>query len=547
MRYTNETKEKKNGIVYTPKELADYLSISMLKVKNEYNGTISILDPAIGDGELVLSLLNHLKINEKNISVVGFETDSEIIEKTKNRISQICPNINIELHNQDFIEYVLENVNSLQMFDYIIANPPYIRTQVMGANKSQQLSKNIGLTGRVDVYYAFLILAGKLLKTDGVAGFITSNKFMTIKAGNVVRDYLTKNTCIYKITDFGDTKIFAAAVLPCIIVFTKGQTIPNNTNFTSIYQKKESHNAVLINNLFDVVDLPGTYKLTDGRIFDIKKGVLSYPSSTSPWCLSSPDTEGWLNYIDKMTWKTFADLGKIKVGIKTTADNVFIKESWAEVKDTPELLFPLITHRNAGQIVSNKTKMWKVLYTHTSVNGKKMPIDMRNFPNSLKYLENHKEQLERRSYIKKAKRNWFEIWVPQNPESWKNRKIVFRDIAETPQFWIDETGSIVNGDCYWIDIYDKTSEDEVLLALAVANSKFIEAYYDTKFNNKLYAGKRRFMSQYVNDFPIPNPTLELSQKAIHLVKEIINGCNDEKLVEKKKNINSIIDEIFNIK
>jgi hypothetical protein len=55
------------------------------------------------------------------------------------------------------------------------------------------------------------------------------------------------------------------------------------------------------------------------------------------------------------------------------------------------------------------------------------------------------------------------------------------------------------------------SNDALLwLALAVANTTFIEAFYDRKFNNKLYAGRRRFMTQYVEQFPIPDPTTPLA-------------------------------------
>lgn len=43
----------------------------------------------------------------------------------------------------------------------------------------------------------------------------------------------------------------------------------------------------------------------------------------------------------------------------------------------------------------------------------------------------------------------------------------------------------------------------MLVMLAVANSSFCLKFYDTVFHNKLYAGRRRFMSQYVSQFPLP--------------------------------------------
>ncbi len=171
-----------------------------------------------------------------------------------------------------------------------------------------------------------------------------------------------------------------------------------------------------------------------------------------------------------------SDIGKIRVGIKTTADNVFIGNDWTGEKAKIELLRPLITHRDAGQIVAKGKSTWKVLYTHTTVDGKKVAYDIDDYPESKSYLEQHYEQLAGRNYVIKAKRNWYEIWVPQNPDSWKNRKIVFRDISEKPEFWLDETGAIVNGDCYWIDIDSSVFEDTIYLALAVVNSSFIKKY-----------------------------------------------------------------------
>ena len=234
----------------------------------------------------------------------------------------------------------------------------------------------------------------------------------------------------------------------------------------------------------------------------------------------------------------------MRVGIKTTADNVFIKAKWEGDNADLELLKPLITHRNAGQILPNKEKLWQVLYTHTIQNGIKKVVNLEEYPKSKNYLLQHYEQLASRKYVIKAKRNWYEIWVPQDPKLWNQRKIVFRDIAEHPQFWLDTSGAIVNGDCYWIEIQENVTEDIIYLALAIANSRFIEKYYDIKFNTKLYSRKRRFMSQYVEEFPIPHHSSELSQKAIAIVRKIIAEKDEEIILKYKEDLNRIIDNIF---
>lgn len=545
MRYSNTSKEKENGIVYTPTAMADYLAHEMIIHKSPQNdGIISVLDPAAGKGELLISIIKALSdISTAKIVAVGYETDSSVYLKTQLKLEKLFPDVTITIKNEDFLQAVEEK--TVDKFDYVIANPPYIRTQILGSSKAQEISSKLGLTGRIDIYYAFIVCTGEVLKENGIAGYITSNKFLTIKSGSSVRDYILDNYCIHRITDFGDTKLFSASVLPCITVFSKGKTTEaNDVKFTSIYQVNNAENYSQISNIFDSIYDTGNFAIPDGRVFFCQQGTLRSVQKGALWNIKSSETQKWLENVEKNTWQHFSNIGKIRVGIKTTADNVFIGDNWNDDKANIELLRPLITHRNAGQILPNNSSHWQVLYTHTTVNGKKTVYDINKYPNAKKYLENYYDQLSGRNYVAAANRNWYEIWVPQNPDAWKHRKIVFRDISEQPEFWLDTSGAVVNGDCYWIEINDDVFEDVVYLALAIANSKFIEKYYDVKFNTKLYSGKRRFMSQYVEQFPIPFYTSELAQKTIQTVKKIIAENSTEAILSYKAELDAMVDKLF---
>ena len=548
MRYKNESKEKSNGIIYTPIEMADFLALEMIKfskfdLKNAKE--VNILDPAIGKGELILSMVSKiLAINSDIlINIDGYETDATVAAKTEHFIRKQFPSANVSIIARDFLE-AIDNID--KKYNYIIANPPYIRTQILGASKAQEISNKMNLSGKIDIYYAFLLYMKKILSDDGISGYITSNKFFTIKSGSCVRDFMIGNYKIHSIVDFGDTKLFDASVLPCIIVFSNGRTTnPEEVNFTSIYESKNSTSpSSSIVSIFDSINKEGLYSLEDGRVFDYCQGHLHDVSKGALWVIASKERKKWLTTVESNTWLHLSDIGKIRVGIKTTADNVFIGNDWTGEKAKIELLRPLITHRDAGQIVAKGKSTWKVLYTHTTVDGKKVAYDIDDYPESKSYLEQHYEQLAGRNYVIKAKRNWYEIWVPQNPDSWKNRKIVFRDISEKPEFWLDETGAIVNGDCYWIDIDSSVFEDTIYLALAVVNSSFIEKYYDAKFNTKLYSGKRRYMTQYVEQFPIPNPNTDEAREAINLVKKIIAGCSEAETTRYMNSINKLTEQMF---
>ena len=84
------------------------------------------------------------------------------------------------------------------------------------------------------------------------------------------------------------------------------------------------------------------------------------------------------------------------------------------------------------------------------------------------------------------------------------------------------------------------------LALAVGNSKFIEWYYDVSFNNKLYSGRRRFMTQYVKQFPLPNPSLSVSQKIIKTVKRAYNEAHSNWVEDIEEELDLLIWDAFGL-
>jgi len=159
-------------------------------------------------------------------------------------------------------------------------------------------------------------------------------------------------------------------------------------------------------------------------------------------------------------------------------------------------------------------------------------------------LESHRERLAGRNYVVEAGRQWYEIWVPHNPSDWSRPKIASPDISEQPRFCFDPSGAIVNGDCYWMTLRPRFTPDWILLLLAVANSSFVTRYYDIAFHNKLYAGRRRFMTQYVKKFPLPPLEAPAAQRIIRLVADqIADKILDE---DREMEINKLVWKSFGL-
>lgn len=541
-RYSDIDRQKSNGATYTPIAFARFVAEQMLQAAElPKSGKIRVLDPACGDGALLDVLIKSLpSAFRKRVVAVGYDTDPEAIRIASQRLRQDLPELDLRLEQKDFLEHVLNLQGGGDLFSagevqepfhLVIANPPYVRTQIMGAQQSQQLAQSFGLTGRVDLYYPFLLGISQVLADNGVTGVITSNRFMTTKSGQAVRRAMLSRFRILHAWDLGDTKLFDAAVLPSVLLArgTPDSQHPhtNGISYSSIYETNDTAIAEAEDVLSALnADNDTVVAIPDGRHFRVRHGALDNGGDPEGiWRVATQATDKWLATVEANTWETFRRIGKIRVGVKSTADKVFIRNDWSNLPDgRPELLRPLITRKCARRfkavVPENAKHIKEILYPHEVTENGRVAVDLGSYSKTARYLEKYRDALEARTYLIEAGRKWYELWVPQDPAAWSSPKLVFPDISDKPIFWIDTDGGVVNGECYWLQCENKDEQDLLWLALAVANSSFIEAFYDHRFNNKLYAGRRRYITQYVELFPLPNPKCDEAMAIIDLAKKI---------------------------
>jgi len=560
-RYKYVTEEKFDGATFTPERLAAFVARQIVTTLRVTNGrAIRVLDPAVGEGSLLVSLLEELHAHGLgDVEVHGFDTNPDSLSVAEEAIEARFPLVPIHFRAGDFLEYagqfsitrsLFDGGEPTEMFDVIIANPPYVRTQIMGAAHAQSLASHFGLSGRVDLYHAFILGMIEVLQDNGVAGVIVSNRFMTTKSGSAVRKVLREAVLLKHIWDLGDTKLFDAAVLPAVVVLTKSESrAAANPGFTSIYET-DSAASCSSPDVIAALAESGAVSIKDGRRFQVTHGSLDLSTPVEEiWRVSTDKTDAWQKTVDDYTWRTFGEIGSIRVGIKTCADKVFIRSDWDSIgeRERPELLRPLTTHHMGRRFKADATKAGRqVLYPHLLDKGQRGTADLARYPVAAAYLEKHRSTLEGRSYVLEAGRRWYEIWVPQDPGAWGLPKLVFRDICETPTFWIDFDGTIVNGDCYWLSLNPGMVIDLLWLALAVANSSFIEVFYDHRFHNKLYAGRRRFITQYVEGFPLPDPSRTESKAMVDLAKQIYDLMPSPATKNLESRLDGLVWQVFGV-
>ncbi|MGW5924281.1 Eco57I restriction-modification methylase domain-containing protein [Nocardia fluminea] len=550
---------KRHGRHYTPPELARFLARRALRYTPRA-GVLRVLDPACGDGELLLAVHREIASSAPDMAVhlTGYDLDRRAVAETAERAAAL--GVEIDGRGGDFLAAAAHLADG--SFDLIISNPPYVRTQQLGGETARLLSKQFGLRGRIDLTHPFVAVAPRLLTAGGVLGLLCANRFLTTRAGSNLRRILTHELTPVELYDLGDTKLFAAAVLPAITVALRA-TGPPGCRYVSVYEE-QGVEPDCVTELFDALAGEAACRVgAGGRVFAVEVGVLAtgdavvrkpvkdvrspVPTSTAPqkasgpvddgigadrhgdtaWRMSRPSIDQWLGRIADRTWRSFGEAARIRVGIKTTADRVFISDRWDQMDPTPEpeLLRELITHHDLQPWRVAMARGTKVLYPYDLLQPRRTPIDLAEFPCAAAYLQSHEQALSGRRYVLDGGRKWFEIWVPQRPHLWGAPKLVFPDISERPRFALDRSGAVVNGDCYWISLADlgagRAAEDLAYLLMGVANSALGLRFYDAVCGNRLYSGRRRWITQYVARLPVPDPGCPAAGEVVRRVRALL--------------------------
>jgi hypothetical protein len=541
------------GVHYTPRLLAEFLAeriVHHLEPMQASRG-LRILDPSCGDGALLEALLSTMSARDRRCTfdVVGVETDPRAIARAESRLSAL-DGARLTLVEGDFLDCAAADPERHTLweapppapglpggFDAVIANPPYVRTQVLGAEQARRLAARYRLAGRVDLYHAFFVAVTGVVKPGGIMGILTSNRFLSTLTGRTLRGFLAEHHDLLEVIDLGDTKLFEAAVLPAILVCRRrsgmGDRAKQRPRFTRIYADPDTavepaRSARTATSVIEALRCgkSGTYR-TPAGVFRLTSGHLALgPDPTQVWSLTSRDETAWLERVREAAWGRFEDVASVRVGIKTTADEVFIRSDWdalpPELRPEPELLHPLLTHEDACRWARPvaQAPAASILYPHRVVAGRRRPIELRDYPRAAAYLARHKARLEGRKYVLEAGRRWYEIWVPQDPAGWTEPKVVFPDISPEPRFYLDIDGHLVDGDCYWVTVRPGWPSRTLYLLMAIANSSLARRYHDLAFNNKLYSSRRRYLTQYVTQYPLPDPASSLSERIIRIAEEM---------------------------
>ncbi|QEC50969.1 adenine-specific DNA methylase [Anseongella ginsenosidimutans] len=178
---TEASAEKLRGGFYTPEPIAEFILRWGVNGSNDYD----ILEPSCGDGVFLEQLQKH-QLKYKSITAIEFD-EAEAIKANKTDLHSK------QVINADFHAYCN---NTLQRFDLIVGNPPYIRYQFF--DKMQQVEAGdifikAGLTYSklTNAWVSFVIGSSLLLKDKGgKIGFVLPAEILQVSYAQQLRNFI---------------------------------------------------------------------------------------------------------------------------------------------------------------------------------------------------------------------------------------------------------------------------------------------------------------------------------------------------------------------
>lgn len=497
-----EEDRKVNGSYYTPIDVVSYI------VKNTITDDIgSICDPACGSGAFLVESAKFLK---QKFKISYFKIFEELlfgvdilptsIDRAKIMLSLLAilngedKNFNFNLCEGDSLVFDYEANFGSQKFDFIVGNPPYVRTKNLRTEVRENIKKwSTADFGNADLYIPFFELAIKITNEKGKIGFITPSTYFTSFNAKLVREFLSRNKFLKKIVDFNGWQVFeGATTYTCITILDKKKSEFLEFSLVDSQKKLRNLNTLTFNKI--------KAELLDGNEWRF---------------LSKKDAEKIFK-IENVGSPLFKYVDKFVTGLATLSNSLFLiedkngtgefiqKEYKGQIflieRDITKKIIKPNRVKSMTALANNKER---IIYPYVNKENSRAKIMNeayleKSFPRTYEYLSAIRSDLALRDKGGKKYEAWYAYGRTQGLNNF-GEKIILPMMDNKPSFIIvdDEDTLIYCG----YAIYPKNKDDFFILE-KILNSDLMW-FYIKKTSKNYSGGFKSFAKNYVKNFSIP--------------------------------------------
>ena len=385
------------GFVPTPDKIVDHM-VSLLFDGTVVSSSDHLLDPGCGMGAFMQGVLRWSAATGSDTPfITGIEIDSRLAREA---VSQFASDAPVSVIEDDFLLST-----SSERFDYIIGNPPYVSILGLGkTEKSEYRSLYSAASGRFDLYMLFFERALRVLNPGGRLVFVTPEKFTYVDSASPLRKLLSgydiRRLELIPENSFGDLTTY-----PLITVLEKTSSARDTLIVT---------------------------RTGDEKLVSLPRGYASWAPLLNG-AKSSPQLEGRTNGLSSIC-------DRISCGVATGADGVFVFERSELPAEFGRFAWPTVAGRDLD-ISQEQVRTRSVMLAPYDVSGSLMPLaELGPFGQYLTTPQIADRLLSRTCAKRKP---WYAFHETPQMDQILRPKILCKDIARHPAFWIDRSGATV--------------------------------------------------------------------------------------------------------
>jgi len=358
-----------------------------------------VLDAGCGKGVFVEAIIAWCNWHGIEIpEIVGIEVDPQLAKIASSRFSSIGK---VKIVQGDFLTITEDELGG--KFDYVISNPPYISYEEIEPDKRILYRKLFEVaTGRFDTYMLFFEKALSLLKPGGRMVFITPEKYLYVLSAKSLRKLLAEYH-VEEIELVKEDAFRGVLAYPAITVVVK--ELPAKT----------------------------IIRMRDGSSIEVE-----LPRDGSSWLPPASSVSIGAKYKLK-------DIAlRISAGVATGRDEVFIIRRTHLPEELKPFAYPTISGAELTKFelggVIDYDKLEYVILVPYSKEGRM--LNESEAKPLVDYLSRWRSILESRYAVKSGKK-WYAFHEDPPLREMLRPKILWRDIADEPAFYVDAGGLIV--------------------------------------------------------------------------------------------------------